>query len=388
MKEKVFSFIDDNKKEILSLWEELVNMESGSQDIEGVDAVINRVREELEKNGAQTHVYEYEKAGNMVVGNYAGGDKPGAILMGHLDTVFPKGEVAKRPFKIEDGKAYGPGVLDMKGGVVAALFAAKALHACGYNDRPIKVMFAGDEEIGHVHSDAAEKIKQEAKGYGATFNCETAFVDNSIVVGRKGTATFKVVVHGVAAHAGNNPKGGRSAILEMAHKVIDIQKLTNWEEQTTFNVGVIKGGVVFNAVPDYCEVQVDVRYVDPNLVPEIKERIEKVLAKTYVEGTTTELVDFRVGIQAMQTTKGVENLFAYMAKVSEENGFGKPVPVKSGGGSDAAYTVIAGVPTLCSMGVKGANNHSKTEYAVVDSIFERAKLLTALILRMDEFQNN
>lgn len=386
MKEKAFAFIDEHKKEIVALWEELVNMESGSQYIEGVDAVIERVRKELEKTGAQTHVYEYEKAGNMVVGTFAGADKPGAIFMGHLDTVFPKGEVAKRPFTVENGKAYGPGVLDMKGGVVAALFAAKALQTVGFHARPLKLMFAGDEEIAHPNSDAEQKFMDEAQGYAAAFNCETAFVDNSIVVGRKGTANAYIAVHGVAAHAGNNPKGGRSAILEMAHKVIDIQNLTNWEEQTTFNVGVIKGGMVVNAVPDYCEIQVDVRYVDPKIVPQIKERLEKVVGQTYVEGTRTELTDFRVGIQAMQTTEGVQKLFEYLVKVSEENGFPKPTPVKSGGGSDAAYTVMAGIPTLCSMGVKGANNHSKEEYAIVDSIFERAKLLTALVLDLEYFK--
>lgn len=387
MKETAFKYIDSKKDEIVALWEELVNTESGSYYIEGVDTVANKVKKELDAAGAKTRLVEYEKAGNSIIAEFESStDKPSVIFMGHMDTVFPEGEVAKRPFTIKDGKAYGPGVLDMKGGVVAAIFAAKALQEAGFKDRTLKLMFAGDEEIAHQNSDAAEMFMREAKGCLAAFNCETAFIDNSIVVGRKGTATFKVVVHGVAAHAGNNPKGGRSAILEMAHKIIDIQNLTNWEEQYTFNVGTIKGGVVFNAVPDYCEVGVDVRYVDPAIVPELKAMVEKTLAKTYVEGTTTELVDFKVGIQAMQTTDGVKSLFDLLVKVSEENGFATPTPVKSGGGSDSAYTVIAGVPTLCSMGVKGANNHSKEEYAVVDSIFERAKLLVCMVLNMDRFK--
>ena len=387
MKEVAFKYIDSKKDEILALWEELVNTESGSYYIEGVDAVADKVKKQLDAAGAKTRLIEYEKAGNAVVAEFDGNkDKPGVIFMGHMDTVFPEGEVAKRPFTIKDGNAYGPGVLDMKGGVVAAIFAAKALQEAGFKDRPLKLMFAGDEETAHPNSDAAEMFMREAKGFAAAFNCETAFVDNSIVVGRKGTATFKVAVHGVAAHAGNNPKGGRSAILEMAHKIIDIQNLTNWDKEYTFNVGTIKGGVVFNAVPDYCEIGVDVRYVDPAIVPELKALVEKTLAKTYIEGTTTELVDFRVGIQAMQTTDGVKKLFDLLVKVSEENGFGTPTPVKSGGGSDSAYTVMAGVPTLCSMGVKGANNHSKEEYAVVDSIFERAKLLVCMVLNMDRFE--
>ncbi len=387
MKKKAFDFIDSKKDEMLALWEELVNMESGSYYTEGIDAVAQRVKKELDSAGAKTRIVEYEKAGNAVIGDFAAEtNKPGAIFMGHMDTVFKFGEVEKRPFTIKDGNAYGPGVLDMKGGVVAALFAAKALQAAGYKDRPLKVMFAGDEEIAHINSDADELFKKEATGFAAALNCETGFVDNGVVVGRKGTAIFKVAVHGIAAHAGNDPKRGRSAILEMAHKIIDIQNLTNWDREYTFNVGTISGGTVFNAIPAYCEISVDIRYKDPAIVPELKALVEKTLAKTYIEGTRTELVEFQVGIQAMQTTEGVNKLFDLLVKTSEENGWGKPYPMLSGGGSDSAYTVMAGVPTLCSMGVKGANNHSKEEFAVVDTLFERAKLLVAMVLNLDELK--
>ncbi len=386
IKQKAFDFIDSKKDEMIKLWEEIVNMESGSQNIAGIDAVAKRVQKELDSMGAKTRIVEYEKAGNMVIGELAGGNKPGAFLFGHMDTVFPLGEVAKRPFTIKDGKAYGPGALDMKGGIICALYAAKALQAAGFNERPIKISFCGDEEIAHPNSDADKVFMKEVAGCAAAFDCETGFVDNSVVVGRKGTAIFKLAVHGVAAHAGNDPKRGRSAILEMAHKIIDIQNLTNWEREYTFNVGVIKGGTVFNSIPDYCEIDVDIRYIDPAIVPELKAMVEKVVAKTYIEGTKTELVSFRQGIQAMQTTDGVKKLFDLLVKVSEENGFGTPKPITSGGGSDAAYTVMAGVPTLCSMGVKGGKNHSIEEFAEVEMLFERAKLLAAMILSLDELK--
>lgn len=386
MKEKAFAFIDSKKEDMLALWEKLVNTESGSYDVEGVDKVADIVKKELEQAGAKARLVEFEKAGNMAVGEFAGGDKPAALLMGHMDTVFRAGEIKERPFTIKDGKAYGPGALDMKGGIVAAIFAAKALQSVGFAERPVKLAFAGDEEIAHPNSNAADVFMDIAKGCAAAFNCETGFVDNSVVVGRKGTATFKVAVTGVSSHAGNDPKRGRSAILEMAHKIIDIQNLTNWDREYTFNVGTIKGGTVFNAVPGYCEVEVDIRYVDPSIVPELKELVEKVVAKTYIEGTTTELIDFKVGLQAMQTTEGVQKLFDLLVKVSEAEGFGTPKAIKSGGGSDSAYTVMAGTPTVCSMGVKGANNHSKEEYAVVDTLFERAKLLVAMIMRLDELK--
>jgi glutamate carboxypeptidase len=383
MKDKAFRFIDDHRADMLKLWEKLVNMESGSAYIEGVDAVAERVKSELAKAGAAAGIVSFDQAGNMARGEFPGGDKPPVLLLGHMDTVFKRGEAKERPFAIKDGHAYGPGVLDMKGGVVIAIFAARALKAAGFAERPLKLLFAGDEEIAHANSTASEVFLREAKGCAAAFDCETGFVDDAVVVGRKGTATFKVAVHGVSAHAGNDPKRGRSAILEMAHKVIDIQNLTNWEREYTFNVGVVKGGTVPNAVPGYCEAEVDIRYVDPVIVPELKAMVEKTLAKTYIEGTRTELAEFKLGLAPMQTTEGVLKLFALWKKVSEDNGFGAPTTLKSGGGSDAAYTVLAGTPTLCSTGVKGGKNHSKEEFAVVDTLFERAKLLCATILRLD-----
>ena len=384
MKEQAFKFIDDNRAAMLNLWEELVNMESCSADIEGVNAVAERVKAEIEIIGGTARSIELEKAGNMIVGEIAGGSKPPVMLLGHTDTVFRSGEVKERPFTIKEGVAYGPGVLDMKGGIVIALFAARALAAAGFSERPIKFAFAGDEEVAHINSGTDELFIKEATGCAAAFNCEIGHVDNGVVVGRKGTATFKVVAHGIPAHAGIDPERGRSAILEMSHKIIDIQNLSNLERGYSFNVGVIKGGTVSNAVPGCCEAEVDVRFADQAIVPEIRTMVERTLDKTYIEGTSTELAFFKVGMQPMQTTAGVERLFALWKKVSEENGFGVPEPVKSGGGSDSAYTVMAGVPTICSTGVKGGKSHSKEEFAVVESLFERAKLLAATILRLDE----
>jgi glutamate carboxypeptidase len=302
--------------------------------------------------------------------------------MGHMDTVFPNGTIAKRPFTIKDGNAYGPGALDMKGGIVIFLYAILALNAAGYDSRPLKVILAGDEEIAHVNSNAVDNFLQEARGYAAAFNCETGFVDDGIVVGRKGTAEFVLKVKGVAVHAGNEPQNGRSAILEIAHKVIDIQKLTDYDKGITFNVGVIQGGTVKNAVPDYAKIVVDIRYLDPAQLPEITTMVEKIAAKTYIDGTSTTY-SFTVGIAAMQTTPGSKHLFSIVKKSYEENGFGTPYEHFTGGGSDSAYSVIAGVPTVCSMGVKGGRNHSPQEFAVVETLFERAKLLVACTLNLD-----
>jgi glutamate carboxypeptidase len=382
-KQIIVDFVDARREEMLSLWQEVVNMESGSGYKAGIDAVAARFQQVLDGEGAATRIVEMEKAGNMLVGEVgADRDKPAVLFMGHMDTVFPVGTVAKRPFTIKDGTAYGPGALDMKGGIVAFLYAIKALNAAGYDTRPLKVILAGDEEIAHANSNAAEIFMQEARGAVAAFNCETGFVDDAIVTGRKGTAVFTFEVKGVAVHAGNEPENGRSAILEIAHKVIDIQNLTNWKTGTTFNVGVIEGGTVPNAVPGYAKIVVDIRYQDPALLPDIQRQLQEVAAKTYVRDTTTTVVQ-TPGIAPMQTTDGVRDLFEVVKKTYAEFGLGTPYGKYVGGGSDSAYSVIAGVPTVCSMGVKGGRNHSPEEFAIVETLFERAKLLAACVINLD-----
>ncbi|MDR3670561.1 MAG: M20 family metallopeptidase [Holophaga sp.] len=384
MKQKAFAFIDGQREAMLALWQELVNAESGSSDKPGVDALARRIRGILSADGAQADMIEFEKAGNMVVAT-VGPERKGAPvgLLGHFDTVFPKGTTAQRPFVIKDGKAYGPGVLDMKGGVVILLYAIKALQAAGYASRPLKVLLAGDEEVGHMDSRAAEIFQQEVKGCAAAFNFETGYVDDQIVVGRKGGGIFTMEVRGVAAHAGNAPRTGRSAILEIAHKIIEIQALTDWKLGTTFSVGTIKGGSTSNTIPDYAAMEIDVRCVNLAAAAERLARLQAIAESSHIEGTRTTLSG-RMVFQPMETTPDIMRLFERVAEVSVENGFNRPVPTQSGGGSDSSNAAIAGVPTICSMGVKGGRNHSPEEFALVESLFERCKLAVAVILDLDQ----
>ncbi|VBB06607.1 peptidase m20 [Lucifera butyrica] len=382
-KQKAFQYVDDHCAEMVSLWKEVVTMEGGPHEKEGINQVAARFKKILDGEGATFRTIEFETAGSMLIGEIGKNhSKPGVIFMGHMDTAIPAGAIAERPFTIENGKAYGPGVLDMKGGIVAALYAIKALKSIGYDSRSIKVLLAGDEEVLHANSNAPEIFMEEAKGYGAAFNMETGFVDDGIVVGRKGVARIRMEIKGIAAHAGNDPENGRSAILEMAHKIIDVQNLTDCKKGIRFNVGVMQGGTTSTAVPDYAKIFIDVRYKEPDDLPEIMKRIEDVGNKIYIEGTATT-VTFMDGIKPMKTTEGVKELFEVVKKAYEENGFGTPYAKTVGGGSDSAYTVLAGVPTVCAMGVKGGRNHSPEEYAIVESLFERAKLLVACVLKLD-----
>ena len=381
MKEDVFAYIDDHKAQMMDLWQDLVNQDSPASYREGVDLVAKRVSKELEEAGASTR---WDEEGKALIAEIPGDSRAPVLLLGHMDTVFPVGEAARRPFTVEGSRVTGPGALDMKGGVAVMLSALKALHSAGFSGRPLKVILVSDEEIAHNGSKATVMLQREARGCAACFNCETGYEDDSLVIGRKGGVVFKAAVHGIAAHAGNNPRQGRSAIWEMAKKIDDIQNMTDWDKGITFNVGTIKGGTVSNAIPDYCEVEGDIRFQDPDISPLVKEELLKVLNHTYMEGTKTELLLYHEGMLPMKMTEENRKLFEFVKKTGEENG----IPVSEGklvgGGSDSGYVVYAGVPTVCAMGVKGRFNHTRDEYALKDSLFERAKLLGAVILKMNE----
>lgn len=379
IRKQIAVYIDGHRDAMIDFWRQLVQIESGSANKAGVDAVAHRVQEELDTIGAHTEIHEMKRAGNMLV-SALNEDVPEApvLLLGHMDTVFPDGTVAARPFTLRDGKAYGPGVLDMKGGVTIAVFAMKALKEAGWAKRSVRLVLAGDEEVGHCDSDCDQQIMEQARGAVAAFNCESGRLGNEVVVQRKGALTYRMDVTGIAAHAGNEPEKGRSAILEVAHKVIAIQNLTDWQQGTTYNVGVISGGTVANAVPDTASILIDVRYLKKEYVPDIEAKLQDVAHTNYVDGTKTSLTQLSCCIP-MERMAGTDGLLAKVQEAYASFGMPRPSGITVGGGSDSAYTVAAGVPTICAMGVEGSRHHSPEEYASVESLYARAKALAYVV---------
>ncbi|WP_395754351.1 M20 family metallopeptidase [uncultured Megasphaera sp.] len=379
IRKQIAVYIDGHRDAMIDFWRQLVQIESGSANKAGVDAVAHRVQEELDTIGAHTEIHEMKRAGNMLV-SVLNEDVPEApvLLLGHMDTVFPDGTVAARPFTLRDGKAYGPGVLDMKGGVTIAVFAMKALKEAGWAKRPVRLVLAGDEEVGHCDSDCDQQIMEQARGAVAAFNCESGRLGNEVVVQRNGALTYRMDVTGIAAHAGNEPEKGRSAILEVAHKVIAIQNLTDWQQGTTYNVGVISGGTVANAVPDTASILIDVRYLKKEYVLNIEAKLQDVAHTTYVNGTKTSLTRLSCCIPMERMTE-TDGLLAKVQDAYASFGMPRPSGITVGGGSDSAYTVAAGVPTICAMGVEGSRHHSPEEYASVESLYARAKALAYVV---------
>ena len=375
---QLFDKVDQNREAMVDTWKLLVDRDCGSGNKAGVDGVGRDVKDFLEKCGFKVWFHEYEKAGNMLVAEYGDASKPFIVLTGHMDTVFGDGTAAARPFTIKDGKVTGPGVLDMKGGVTILLYAVRFLLEAGYNRYRIKIILAGDEEVAHGNSTASADYEKEAKGAVMGFNLETGCVDNSVVIERKGVAQYLFEVDGVGAHAGNNPEDGRSAVEELAHKILDIQAETDWQEGTTVNCGVIAGGTVVNAVPEHAWVKVDVRFKTTAGMERIEKAFQKIAKKQYVESTTTcckKLVVF----PPMERLESSEKLFERAEAIAEKYGFPKAKAIAVGGGSDSAHLTACGIPTLCALGVRGQFNHTEREWAEEESLFERTKLLMALL---------
>ena len=381
---QIYKYIDDKKEEMLACWKEIVNMESYSDEKEKVDLLAETLKAKFEKEGFDCRLIDVgDKNGKTLVG-ILGAERKGKpiIFSGHMDTVFPSGTFGESPFKIEGEKAYGPGVLDMKGGIVISLYTVRALNSINYNERPIKIIFSGDEEIGHKDSQGAEVILEEARGGLCGFNMETGLIDNSICVGRKGRIGYQINVKGVESHAGNDFTSGINAIEEMAHKIINLQKLTELESGTTVSVGTIKGGTVSNSIPSQCDIEVDIRFENIKEMENVKNKVGEVCHKTFLEGTTTE-GKILTSMPAYETTADVLKFYVFCNEVSKKYGFGEMKSKRLGGSSDASYITMAGTPVLCSFGVRGQWNHTTKEYALVDSLFDRAKLISTIIMSLE-----
>ena len=383
IKENAFAYIDAHRSEMLKMWEELVMMDSGSGNKPGVDAIVAKVAGILKGMGGKTRIVEHENAGNMLVSEF--GDcqnKPFVIFTGHLDTVFDDPETTKkRPFTIKDGTAYGPGVLDMKGGITIAIHALQALQSVNFDKYAVKVIIAGDEEVGHKYSAFGDFAMKEAKGAAAAFNFETGFMDDSLVLARKGCYCFTMEAFGRAAHVGNAPQDGRSAIKELAYKILDLEALTDWSKGLNIGANVIEGGTVHNSAPAYAKITVDMRFEDPALLEPMKAKFREINDKVYVDGVTCKMTPVSTLLPMVKLESSMK-LFELVKKVYEAEGFGSPKAITVGGASDSAFTTAVGVPTVCAMGVKGGRNHTVDEFANVESLFMRAKLMCAVMLAL------
>ena len=290
-----------------------------------------------------------------------------------MDTVFPLGTLEKMPYREADGKIYGPGVLDMKAGIVISLAAIEALQKSGNLNRPVTLLCTSDEETGSLTSEAL--IEDLARESELVLVMESALLDGSLKTWRKGVGEFWVKVKGRAAHAGGAHEEGRNAIEEMSHQVLAIQKMTDYEKGTTLNVGVMQGGTVSNVVPEEAVAQVDVRVMQPGEWERVEAEMDAL--KPVLDGTSLEITGSlnRPPMPFDETRKAT---FEKAESIAANIGI-KLKAGGSGGGSDANFVAPLGIPVLDGLGAIGEGLHSEREFIFADSLQERAKLLAALI---------
>ena len=360
--------------------ERLVNTDCGSYTKAGVDEVGGWTADRLRGQGASVELRPHDTLGDTVVATFEGttGAGPRILLIGHLDTVFDEGTAAARPFRIADGRAYGPGVTDMKSGLLAGLYAIAALRdVLGQLPFERLVYIANpDEEIGSVSS--SPHIREFAAGSDLCLVLECARANGDIVSARKGIVDLRLTVTGRAAHAGVEPEKGRNAIVEAARLTRDLDALNGRWPGVTVNVGVIAGGTRPNVVPELCTLEVDVRATSREQLEAAEAEIGALTRATVVPDTTVEIT--KMGRHwPMEKLERSGRLVEHAQAVARRLEFDVR-DVATGGASDANTTAGMGVPTIDGLGPIGGNDHSPAEYLEVDSIVPRTTLLAGLLL--------
>lgn len=310
--------------------------------------------------------------GNPRFGNPEAGRKP-VLLLGHLDTVWPVGTLARMPWRIEDGWAYGPGVLDMKAGVVMALAAMKLVREADA-DRPVVLLLSGDEETGSHHS--RELIEQIAKECRAVFVLEPAQgLQGAYKTARKGVGHFRLEITGVPSHSGVDFGAGHSAVRELAWQIEQISALTDLDRGTTLNVGVVGGGTQSNVVAAAAWAEIDLRVKTLVDAEAVTRQLQALKAR---DPHCTLRLSGGLNRPPMERTEGTAQLFAQAKRLATQFGLALE-EAATGGGSDGNFTSALAVPTLDGMGAIGKGAHAENESIRIDSLAPRTALLAAMI---------
>jgi glutamate carboxypeptidase len=359
--------------DIIALLKRLVEAESPSHDKAGVDRVGAIVAEECRRLGARLEILPQSPTGDQILAQWGQGTG-GILLLAHMDTVFPIGTLAKMPFHEQDGKLFGPGTSDMKGGIVVCLTAMAALKTEGrLGDRPVTAFFTADEEIGSQASRA--QIEELAHGSNLVLVLEPGLSQGALKTWRKGVGDFTIRVLGRAAHAGGDHEKGRNAIEELAHQVLAIQKLTDYDKGTTLNVGLIRGGIATNVVPDEATAEIDLRVLEAAETERIMAALKSL--KPVLEGTRLEVTG-ELNRPPMPCDATMQATFEKARAIAARAGIDL-LASGTGGASDANFIAPLGIPVLDGLGPVGEGAHSEREYILTSSLLERTCLLAALL---------
>lgn len=376
---RLLDWLGGQQQAMQDLLHRIVDIDSGSRDEAGILAVAQALCERLEAAGVAVRFEDVPGYGVLLHADVAGPDGDGPAegapiyLMGHMDTVFPAGTVARRPFRVEEGRAYGPGVADMKSGLVLNVFVAEAFARCGGLKAPLKLFFSCDEEIGSPAT--RQTIMDTVRGARAVFNAEPGRVSGNLVTSRKGSMAVEFEVQGVAAHAGINHAAGASALEAMARKLLALHALTDPATGTTTNVGVLQGGIVPNMVAPHAKAELDVRYTAQTDPDALMERIRAIVEEESVPRTQGRVTAVRRTLPMAPTPDALLQLYR---RGAQSLGFDVQGEF-TGGAADSGLTASVGVPTLCATGPVGGHPHTEREYCELATFVPRAQAVALAI---------
>ncbi len=371
-------WLDDKEPDALRFLEALVNQDSGTYDQLDVNRMGDLLAGALDELGFHATRFPQSDYGDHWLWEHHGAADKRLLAISHIDTVFATGTAKSRPFSISGPRAYGPGVLDMKGGITVLVFALRALRATdspAWRDASLAWFLNSDEEVLSPSSRAL--IRAEAERSASVIVTEPARTGGEYVVARKGAGKFFLEVFGRAAHAGAQPELGRSAIGAMAQKIEALHAMTDLAEGTTVNVGVVRGGTRSNVIADECYAEIDLRSWTPDAATRAMARFDEIARTTHVPDTTAELRGDMNFPPWPEGLPGTLELLALVQDAGRELGLALN-GIRTGGGSDGNHA-SAVAPTLDGFGPQGSRAHSEDEFIEVATLIERAKVTARFI---------
>ncbi len=374
--ETLFDYFQNRQTNILNSIREFVDIESPSRDVSGSAAVVDWLERQARKtsNDFQIERISADDYGeHLIIRAFASNEKS-VLLLGHTDTVHPKGSFQENPTRIENDKFYGCGVFDMKANCVLILEILRAFSVLNLKlPRPVTILLSCDEEIG---SPTGRKlVESEAKQSEFCLVCEPS-ANGRVKTGRKGTANYTLKAHGVPAHAGLEPEKGASAILEIARQIEKLHAFNNFETGTTVTVGTINGGTTSNVVPARAECVIDVRFTSMSEAERIENEIRNL--KSFDERVKLEITG-ATNRPSLERTENVVNLYEKARKIALKFDYDLG-ETQVGGASDGNFVGALGVPVLDGLGISGDGAHTFAEHILIDDIPKRAALIAGLIL--------
>ena len=385
---EVRTLVERRFDEYLETLRQMVDIDCGTFTPEGVNRIADRCEKEFATAGFEVDRRPHrpqsegdERLGDLLIGSFEGQGRTRVLLIGHMDTVFPEGTAQERPFRIEGDRAFGPGVIDMKSGLLGGFVALDALREAGFDGfGRITYVCNPDEEIGSPFSKPV--IRELARETDVCFVLEGGRENGNLVSARKGVADVVVDITGKAAHAGVNPDRGRSAIVEASHKVLALHELNGRWPGVTVNAGAIAGGTRANVVAEHCRVHVDVRSPHDETFDEALDEVRRIGRSATLDGITST-VEVRDAHRPFEKTEASGQLVGMAQEIARELGF-EVVDQATGGASDGNTTAAEGVPTLDGLGPIGGDPHGPDEWLDLTSVVPRVSLLAALLARVCE----